>query len=109
MSEMIERFFTGATITAGSSAASTTPRFPFARYAGGGVLIAATNGATQINWHASHNPEDTPLQIRSDGSAVTTAVTNGAHPIPDACFGFAYIAPVIVGATTCAMTVSVKG
>jgi hypothetical protein len=83
MSE-IERFHTGATITAGSSAATTTPRFPFGRYAGGGVLIGSTNGATQI-------------------------VTVGAHPIPDACFGFAYVAPVVVGATTCAMTVSVKG
>lgn len=105
----IERFFTGAVVTAGSSAASTTPRFPFGRYAGGGVLIGATNGATQINWHAAVSNDDTPLQIRSDGSAVTTAVTNGAHPIPDACFGFPFIAPVIVGATTCAMTVSVKG
>jgi hypothetical protein len=105
----IERFFTGAVVTAGSSAASTTPRFPFGRYAGGGVLIGATNGATQINWHAAVSHDDTPLAIRSDGSAVTTAVTNGAHPIPDACFGFPFIAPVIVGATTCAMTVSVKG
>jgi len=108
MSE-IERFHTGATITAGSSAATTTPRFPFGRYAGGGVLIGNTNGATQINWHVSVGSEDTPIRIYADGSALTTAVTVGAHPIPDACFGFAYVAPVVVGATTCAMTVSVKG
>jgi hypothetical protein len=108
MSE-IERFSTGATITAGSSAATTTPRFPFGRYAGGGVLIGNTNGATQINWHVSAEGEDTPVRIYADGSALTTAVTVGAHPIPDACFGFAYVAPVVVGATTCAMTVSVKG
>jgi hypothetical protein len=108
MSE-IERFSTGATITAGSSAATTTPRFPFGRYAGGGVIIGSTNGATQINWHVSAGAEDTPVRIYADGSALTTAVTVGAHPIPDACFGFAYVAPVVVGATTCAMTVSVKG
>ena len=108
MSE-IERFFTGAVITAGSSAATTTPRFPFARYAGGGVIIGNTNSATQINWHVASGPETDPVRVYADGSAVTTALTVGAHPIPDACFGFAYVAPVIVGATTCAMTVSVKG
>ena len=105
----IERFSTGAVIIAGSSAATTTPRFPFGRYAGGGILIGHTNGATQINWHASNGPEDSPLQVYSGDSAVTTPVIVGAHPIPDACFGFHYIAPVIVGATTCAMTVAVKG
>jgi hypothetical protein len=105
----IARFFTGATITAGSSAATTTPRFPFGNYAGGGILIANTNGATQINWHVSVGPEDTPVRVYADGSALTTAVTVGAHPIPDACFGFGYVVPVVVGATTCAMTVSVKG
>lgn len=109
MTASIERFSTVAVITAGSSAATTTPRFPFDRWAGGGVVIAATNNATQINWHASLTPEDTPQPIRSDGAAVTTAVTVGAHPIPDACFGFPYLAPVIVGATTCAMTVTLKG
>lgn len=105
----IERFFTGATITAASSAAATTPRFPFARYAGGGIFIGSTNGATQINWHAAVTPEAVPVQIYVDGAAVTTAVTTGAHPIPDACFGFAHVAPVIVGATSCSLTVSVKG
>jgi hypothetical protein len=105
----IERFNSVVVLTAASSAATTTPRFPFGGYAGGGVLIAATNGATQINWHASVGPEDSPIRVYADGSAVTTAVTVGGHPIPDACFGFAYIAPVVVGATTCAMTISIKG
>jgi len=105
----IERFFTGATITAGSSAATTTPRFPFGHYSGGGVLIGNTGGATQINWHVSVGSDDTPVRVYADGNAVTTALTVGAHPIPDACFGFQYVAPVIVGGTTCAMTVSVKG
>jgi hypothetical protein len=44
-----------------------------------------------------------------DGAAVTTAVTVGAHPIPEGCFGFAYVAPVIVGATACDLTIMVKG
>ena len=105
----IERFFTGATVVAASSAATTTPRFPFGRYAGGGILIGNTGGATQINWHAAISPESLPAPIYSDGSAVTTAVTVGAMPIPDACFGFSHIAPVIVGATSCTITVSVKG
>jgi hypothetical protein len=108
MSE-IERFFTGAVITATSAVATTSPRFPFGRYAGGGVIIANTNSATQINWHVAVGPETTPFRVYADGSGVSTAVTDGAHPIPDACFGFGYVVPVIVGATTCAMTVSVKG
>jgi len=109
MSTEIARFYSGAVITACSSAASTTPRIPYGRYSGGGVIIASTNGATQINWYAAIGPEDVPVQIYSDGTAVTTAVTVGAMPIPDACFGFPYVAPVISGATTCAMTVPMKG
>lgn len=105
----IERSQTLVTITAASSAATTTPRFPFGRYAGGGFVIADANGATQIRWHASVGPEDVPVQIYSDGSAVTTAVTVGAHPVPDACFGFAYVAPVLVGAPSCSLTVVAKG
>ena len=105
----IERFFTGATITAGSSVAETTPRFPFGRYGGGGVIIGNTNGATQINWYASAGPEDTPVRVYADGAAVTTAVTVGAHPIPDACVGCGYIAHVVVGTSGCTSVVSVKG
>jgi hypothetical protein len=107
---IIERFFSpGSVITACSSAATTTPRFPYGRWAGGGVLIASTGGVTQINWYAAGGAETVPVQIYSDGAAVTTAVTVGAHPIPDACFGFPWVAPVISGAASCAMTVCVKG
>jgi len=105
----IERFFTGAVITAASSAATTTPRVPFGRYSGGGVVIPSTGGVTQIRWHASSGAEDTPVQIYADGAAVTTAVTAGAFPFPDACYGFAYVAPVIVGAASLPLSVTVKG
>lgn len=105
----IERFYTGVSITAASSAASTTPRIAFNSYSGGGVLIASTNGATQIQWHGAATQEGVPLQIYADGAAVTTAVTVGAHPIPEACFGMHFVAPVIVGAASCALTVMVKG
>jgi hypothetical protein len=107
---IIERLFSpGATITAASSAATTSPRIPYGRFSGGGVIIAATAGATQIKWHASATAEGTPVQIYVDGAAVTTAVTVGAHPIPEGCFGFAYVAPIIVGAASCDLTVTVKG
>jgi len=109
MNEIARHFTTGTVITAVSSAATTTPRFPFGRYAGGGVIIASTGSATQINWHASAAAEDLPRPIYADGSAVTSAVTVGCLPIPDACFGFPFVAPVLVGGTTCAMTVCVKG
>lgn len=105
----IERFSATVVLVAGSSAASTTPRFPYARYSGGGVIIGNTNGATQIKWHASANAEDVPVQIYADGAAVTTAVTVGAHPIPEACFGFAHVAPIVVGASACSLSILVKG
>jgi hypothetical protein len=109
MSTEIARFYSGAVITACSSAASTTPRIPYGRYSGGGVIIANTNGATQIRWYASAGAEDVPVQVYADGAVVATAVTTGAHPIPDACFGFGYIAPILVGSSSCSITVSVKG
>lgn len=109
MTEIARHFAPGAQVIAGSTAATTSTRIPFGRFSGGAVLIANTNGATQIQWHGSASQDGLPLQIYADGAAVTTAVTVGAHPIPDACFGMHFVAPVIVGATTCAMTVMVKG
>jgi hypothetical protein len=109
---IIERLFTpGTSIAAVSAATTTSPRFPFGRFAGGGVIIGNTGGATQINWHAATGHESTPVQIFADGSAVTSAVTVGAIPIPDACFGFPWIAPIVSsgGTTTVSMNVCVKG
>jgi hypothetical protein len=40
---------------------------------------------------------------------VTTALTVGIHPVPDALFSVSHVVPVVVGATTCAMTVMAKG
>jgi hypothetical protein len=105
----IERSQTLVTITAASSAATTTPRFPFGRFAGGGVFIASTGGATQINWHAGSAAEDLVRPIFADGAAVTTAVTVGCHPVPDACFSFPYVAPVLVGGASAVLAVSLKG
>lgn len=105
----ITRFQDTVSITAASSAASTTPRFSFQHTAGAGVLIGSTGGATQINWHAASGQESTPVQIYADGTAVTSSVTVGAQPVPDACFSFPYVAPVIIGGTSCSMTIVVKG
>jgi len=105
----ITRFPETFVFTAGSSAATTSPRFSFRHHAGGALIIASTNGATQITWRAAAGPEDTPVIVYADGAAVTTAVTVGAHPIPDACFAFPYLAPVISGSSSCSMTVVAKG
>jgi hypothetical protein len=51
----------------------------------------------------------TPRAIFADGAAVTSAVTVGILPVPDACFAVNYVVPVVVGGTTCAMTVMAKG
>ena len=105
----ITRFRDSISITANSSAASTAGRIAFGTFAGGCVVIAATNSCTQIGWYGSANAEDTPRQVYADGAAVTTSLTVGVHPIPDACFALPFVVPVVSGGTTCAMTVCVKG
>ena len=109
MNEIARHFSPGTVITANSSAATTSGSFPFGRYGGACVMIANTNGATQISWFGTVNPAVTPRQIYADGSAVVTALTVGIHPVPDACFAVHHVVPVITGATTCAMTVMAKG
>ena len=106
----IERRPGGNTVViANSSAATTSGSIPFSRWAGGVITIANTNSATQINWHAAPYYGQTPRQVYEFGNAVTTLVTDGVHPIPDALFSTAYVCPVVVGATTMAMTITVKG
>jgi hypothetical protein len=109
MNEIARHFSLGAVVTANSSAATTSGMFPFGRFGGACVMIANTNGATQINWFGTVDPKVTPQRVYADGAAVTTAVTVGIHPVPDACFAVNHVVPVVVGATTCAMTVMAKG
>lgn len=107
----IRRYSSVIAITANSSAATTSGNIPFSDFAGGVVMIANTNGATQINWHGTASPSITPVRLYSDGNAVTSAVTVGCLNMPDACFAVPFVVPVIVAATatTCAMTVMLKG
>lgn len=106
----IERLFsTNTVVVANSSAATTSGSFAYGRFAGGVVTIANTNSATKIDWYAAPEYGEAPRPVYEFGSAVTTNVTVGVHPIPDACFGAVYVCPVITGATTMAMTVTVKG
>ncbi len=109
MNEIARHFSPGAVITANSTAATTAGMFPFGRFGGACVMIAASNSCTGINWHGTVDPAVPPRQIYSDGSAVTSAVTVGILPVPDACFAVNYVVPVVVGGTTCAMTVMAKG
>jgi hypothetical protein len=109
MNEIARHFSPGMVVTANSSAATTSGMFPFGRFGGACVMVANTNGATLINWYGTVDPAVTPRQVYADGSAVTTALTIGIHPVPDACFSSNYVVPVVSGATTCAMTVMAKG
>lgn len=105
----IARHFSSAVITANSSAATTSGNIPFGPFSGGVVMIANTGSATQINWHGTVAPTVTPRALYADGNAVTSALTVGCITIPDACFAVPYVVPVVVGGTTCAMTVMLKG
>lgn len=109
MNEIARHFSPGTVVTANSSAATTSGMFPFGVFGGACVMIANTNGGTQINWFGTVDPRVAPLRVYADGSAVTTALTVGIHPVPDALFSVSHVVPVVVGATTCAMTVMAKG
>ena len=109
MNEIARHFSPGMVVTANSAAATTSGKFPFGRFGGACVMIANTGGGTLINWYGTVDPSVTPLQIYADGSAVTTSLVVGIHPVPDACFSSNYVVPVVAGATTCAMTVMAKG
>lgn len=109
MNEIARHFSPGMVVTANSSAATTSGKFPFGRFGGACVMIANTGGGTLINWYGTVDPSVAPLQIYADGSAVTTSLVVGIHPVPDACFSSSYVVPVVAGATTCAMTVMAKG
>lgn len=105
----IARHFSTVALVASSSANSVSPRVAFGPFASGVLLVANTGGCTQINWHGSDSAEGTPIQIRSGANAVTSAVTVAAIPFPDEAFALPFVVPVIVGATSCSMTVCLKG
>ena len=109
MNEIARHFSPGSVITANSSAATTSGMFPFGPFGGACVMIANTGSGTQIDWHGTVHPTVTPLPIYADGNAVTSALTVGCVVVPDGCFAVNYVVPVIVGGTTCAMTVMAKG
>jgi hypothetical protein len=109
MNEIARHFSPGTVITANSSAATTSGQFPFGRFGGACVMIGSTNGCTQIRCHGTVDPRIAPVQVYADGSAVTSAVTVGILAVPDACFAVNHVAPIVVGGTTCAMTVMAKG
>ena len=109
MNEIARHFSPGTVITANSSAASTAGMFPFGRFGGACVMIADTGGATQIHWYGTVDPKVTPLRIYADCAALSSALTVGVINVPDGCFAVNYVVPVIVGGTTCAMTVMAKG
>lgn len=105
----ISRFSAPSVQIVCTSSPSTSHRIPFAHGAGGVLTVAATNGATQIQWYAAPDTLTAPVPVFANGSAVTTAVTVGAHPFPDSAYGCHTIVPVVTGAATMASTVTIKG
>jgi hypothetical protein len=110
MAAIIERLYdTNASITASTSAATTSGRFSFSRLAGAAVVIANTNSATQVRWYGATGAETVPfLLFDASGAAVTSGVTVGGLAVPDACFAYPWLVPVASGGTV-QMTVCAKG
>lgn len=105
----ISRFSAPAVTIECTNSPSTSHRIPFAHAAGGVITVAAANGATQIQWYAAPSASAAAVPVFADGSAVTTAVTVGAHPFPDATFGCHTVVPVVSGAASMSATITVKG
>lgn len=106
--QAISRHYSDPVTIVCTDSPSTTARIPFGTSAGGVLTVAATNGATQVTWYAAPDMQTTPVPLFQDGAAVTTAVTVGAHPFPDATYGCYVLAPVVSGGTMSAV-VTVKG
>lgn len=105
----ISRFSAPAVDIVCTNSPSTSHRIPFAHAAGGVITVGATGGVTQIQWYAAPNDASSAVPIFADGNAVTTAMTVGAHPFPDAAFGCHTVVPVVTGAASMNATITVKG
>lgn len=106
----ISRFSAPAVEIICTNSPTTSHRIPFAHGSGGVLTVAATNGATLIQWYAAPDTTTAPVPVFStSGATVSTAVTVGAHPFPDSTHGCHTIVPVITGAGTMIATVTVKG
>jgi hypothetical protein len=104
----ISRHYSDPVTIVCTNSPSTTAKIAFSTSAGGVLTVAATNGATQVVWYAAPDMATTPVPIYQDGAAVVTALTNGAHPFPDATYGCFVLAPVVSNGTMAAV-VTVKG
>lgn len=105
----ISRHYSSIVITASSTATSASGNIPYAPFGGGVIMVADTNGCTKIDWYGTVDMSVTPVPIYADDAAVTSAVTVGCINVPDGCFAVPFVVPVVSGATTCAMTVMLKG
>lgn len=105
----IERYCGLTSALSLTNSSSTTARIQFSRAAGGSFVVTALATGVQINWYGALTQEGTAYPIYADGSASSTAIAaNRAYPIPDACFGFPFIVPVL-DAGTATIQASVKG
>lgn len=105
----ISRFSAPAVDIVCTNTPSTSHRIPFAHGAGGVITVGATAGSTQIQWYAAPHSSAAPVPIFAGGNAVTTALTVGAHPFPDATFGCHTVVPVVNGVSPVDATITVKG
>jgi len=102
----ITRYNDVTTITATSGATVTSPRVAYGQFTGGAVIVANTNSCTAINWHGADTDQSLPRQIyNATGNAVTSALTVGVLPFPAEAYSLPFVTPVVVGASTCQMTV----
>lgn len=105
----ISRFSAPSVDVVCTNVPGTSARIPFSRGAGGVITVGATAGSTQIQWYAAPSDTATPVPIFSGGNAVTTALTVGAHPFPDATFGCHTVVPVVNGISSVDATITIKG
>lgn len=105
----ISRFSAPAVEIVCTNSPSTSEKIPFAHGAGGVLTVNSLSGATQVQWYASPTSGVSPVPVYAGGAAVTTALTVGAHPFPDAVFGCHFVVPVVSGAASMSATITVKG
>jgi hypothetical protein len=104
----ISRFSPPGTSVTITNSVSTTARIPFQMGSVGALHVAATNAVTQVTWYGAPDEQTTPQKIYTGGNPITTAITDGVHPFPDACSSVRFVCPVASNASLTSV-VTVKG
>ena len=107
----ITRKTTYQTVVVDTATIGNCTEIDYREFAGGGVVIPTSSAITVLNWYGRTEADSTYYALYDDvGAALAQAVTSAkGYPIPDACFGWAYLKIISTGGDGESIYVSLKG